>query len=84
MNLKINNKNQSYFLYLKFESPILNHIITNNFILIGGNDYIYYYDYINNKFDKNNFSLNSELEFIVILTTIHDQLFFASTNIGNI
>ena len=78
------NKIQNYLLHLRFVSPNLNHImtVTNNFLIIGGFGYIYYYDYINDKYDKKQFSSNSE--FIVFLSKIHDQLFLASTNIGNI
>ena len=77
---------ENYLLHLDFPTPILNHVmaVTNNFLIIGGYDCIYYYDYKNNKYDKKQFSSNSESELIVFLTKIHDQLFLASTNIGNI
>ena len=77
-------KIQNYILHLKFTPSNLNHImiLTNTSLYIGGYENIYYYDYIDDKYNQVKFSSNEE--FICFLYKIHDQLFLASTSNGNI
>jgi hypothetical protein len=59
-------------------------IATNQYLLLGGNNCIYYWDHIKKDYKIKIHNLNQEIGIINYFNKIHDKLFLASTLNGNI
>ena len=59
-------------------------IATNQYLLLGGNNCIYYWDLIRKDYKINIHNLTQEIGIINYFNKIHDKLFLASTLNGNI
>ena len=82
-NIEIFNNN---YQLIKINSNELNHIMTytNRYIIVGAENEIHFYDYVENKLYNKKFSDYPRKEDILFIIKIHDELILASTSYGNV